>query len=156
MLVENGRIVALESDGAWVETLRQSTCGSCSARKGCGHGLLNEMGAANRNYVWVLPGDEGLDRFRLDDEVRIAIPEEVVLTGSFLVYVVPLVLMLAGAVLASSLPVTWPADLATIAGAVLGFAGGIGLVRLHARRNRDNRALQPRLLGRVSTTICST
>ena len=43
MLIETGRVVAVEAneEALWVETIRQSTCGSCAANKGCGHGLLN-------------------------------------------------------------------------------------------------------------------
>ena len=43
MLIETGRVVALEGNTVWVETLRQSACGSCSARAGCGHGVLNAV-----------------------------------------------------------------------------------------------------------------
>jgi sigma-E factor negative regulatory protein RseC len=41
MLTEQARVVALDAETVWVETIRQSSCGSCSARAGCGHGMLN-------------------------------------------------------------------------------------------------------------------
>ena len=40
MLLERGRVVAIEADAVWVETIRRSTCAGCSARSGCGHGVL--------------------------------------------------------------------------------------------------------------------
>ena len=59
MLTEVGRVIAVERDGLWVETIRSSTCGSCGARKACGHGLANQMRDGERGLVRVLPGDAG-------------------------------------------------------------------------------------------------
>ena len=44
MLLETGRVVAVDADSVWVETIRRTTCGSCAVQKGCGHGLLNQLG----------------------------------------------------------------------------------------------------------------
>ena len=77
MRVETGRVVAIERDGRWVETIRQSTCGSCAARKGCGHGLLNRYAYGKRGYIKVLPGATGIVDCAVNDQVRISIPEEV-------------------------------------------------------------------------------
>ena len=56
MLTETGRVVALEQDSLWVETIRQSTCGSCAVQKGCGHGLINQISDGSRSFIRVLPG----------------------------------------------------------------------------------------------------
>jgi len=40
MLRESGRVVAIESDAVWVETIRSSLCGSCAAKAGCGQDYL--------------------------------------------------------------------------------------------------------------------
>ncbi len=146
MLTEVGRVVAVEADGLWVETIRQSTCGTCGAQKGCGHGLLNQIGDGRRNYLRVLLGDHSGQPYQVDDEVRIAIPEQVILRGSFTVYMVPLVGILCGAVVGGWLQAS---DLASMLGAAAGFGIGIALVRLHAWRHRDDPQLQPRLLGPV-------
>ena len=60
MLVETGRVVAVEEDSLWVETIRQSTCGSCAAQKGCGHGLLNRYADGKRGYIQHLAVGEEL------------------------------------------------------------------------------------------------
>lgn len=142
MLIETGRVVALENDSIWVETIRQSTCGSCAARKGCGHGLLSRFGEGKRGYIRVLPGSSGTIDCELDDQVRISIPEEVILRGSVVVYVLPLILMLGGAALGSALG-NAGGDLAAGVGAALGFGLGFAGVRLHAWRHRDDRSMQP-------------
>ena len=145
MLVETGRVVAVEQDSLWVETIRQSTCGSCAARKGCGHGLLNRYADGRRGYIRVLPDDSGNMDCAVDDQVRISIPEEVILRGSLVVYILPLLCTLGGALLGASL-VDSGSDLLTVLGAFAGFAVGFGLVRWHAARHRNDPSLQPTFL----------
>jgi sigma-E factor negative regulatory protein RseC len=147
MLIETGRVVAVEAtEGAlWVETIRQSTCGSCAANKGCGHGLLNRIADGRSGYVRVLSGAVMAEECAVDDQVRISIPEQVILRGSMLVYMLPLLCMLAGAAGADSL-FTGAAQSVAVGGAVAGLALGFGLVRWHAWRHRQDRSLQPTLL----------
>ncbi len=146
MLTETGRVVAVESGWLWVETIRQSTCGSCAAAKGCGHGLMNRIGEGSRNYLKVSSEAFPDGRFQVDDEVCIAIPESVILSGSFLVYIVPLLCTLTVAGVFAGL-VPGASDLDTLTGAGLGFLAGVGLVKWHAWSRRNDKHLHPRLLG---------
>ena len=144
MINETGRVVALESDGLWVETVRRSTCGSCGAKQGCGHGILNSMAAGQRNYTWVTLGGTPASAFTIGDDVEIALPEEVIVSGSFVVYMLPILATVLGAVIGQSLLLaTLGADASAVLGAVAGFGAGIVLVRWHARRNRNNPLMQP-------------
>lgn len=145
MLIESGRVVAVEPDGIWVETVRRSTCNACEARNGCGHGLLNRIGEGRNAYLRVLPGAGGPGACEVNDRVRFSIPEEVLLRGSVVIYLVPVLCMLAGAALAVA---GWPGtpDMAAAGGAITGLATGFALVHWHARRHRDDRSLQPVLL----------
>ncbi|MDA8754936.1 SoxR reducing system RseC family protein [Luminiphilus sp.] len=90
-IFEEGRVVALEADGAWVETMRSSACGSCAARSGCGH----------RTLAGVLTRDKGLVRARgsralnagecaINDKVEISIPRATLAQGALLLYGGPL------------------------------------------------------------------
>lgn len=146
MLTETARVVARDCDGLWVETIRKSTCNSCSAQKGCGHGLLNRMSDGRRNLVRVLPGDCDTRDYEIGDDVVVALPEDVLLRGSVIVYLVPLVATLVGAGLGS-----WfnpqAGDVASAIGALLGFASGIGLVRMHALLHRGDTRFHPTLVG---------
>jgi len=156
MLTETGRVVAVDADSLWVETIRQSTCGSCVAQKGCGHSLINQISDGKRSYIRVLPGKLAPEACSVDDQVRICIPEEVILRGSLLVYMLPLAAMLAGAAMAGSL-FGGNQDVLALLGAVAGFATGIGIVRWHAWRHRDDASLQPTLLEivRPGTVLAS-
>lgn len=143
-MTETGRVVGIESDSLWVETVRRSTCNACSAQKGCGTGLLNRIGDGRRNHLRVLLGGQSPDRFHLDDIVEISIPEHVLLSGAVIVYLVPLVSMLAGMAAAQSLFAT---DGGAALGALAGFVLGLLGVRLHAHWIRDNAAYQPTVVG---------
>jgi sigma-E factor negative regulatory protein RseC len=152
MLTESGRVVGFETDGLWVETIRRSTCGTCSAQKGCGHGLLNRISEGKRGYIRVLPGEHPVGYYNIDDQVLISIPEEVILRGSFIAYVLPLLAMLAGALSA----VKWlpgNEDLLAVCGAVGGLVLGYALVRWHGIRHRRDPDFQPVLLSVVASPM---
>ena len=55
------------------------------------------MTDGKRGYIRVLPGEQSIQDYRVDDEVRFSIPEEVILRGSMIAYLVPIVGLLAGA-----------------------------------------------------------
>lgn len=145
MLFETGRVVAVEGDGLWVETIRQSTCGTCAARKGCGHSLINQVSDGRRSYIRVLPGKHDLGECRVNDQVKICIPEEVLLRSSAIVYVLPLLLMLLGALGAVKLGHA-DQDLLAAGGAVGGFLLGMVAVRWHAWLHRADKTFQPTLV----------
>jgi len=150
MLTETGRVVALETDGLWVETIRSSTCGTCSAQKGCGHSLLNRISDGKRGYVRVLPGGQVIENFKIGDQVLIGIPEEVILRSSFIAYILPLMGMLSGALAA----VKWlgNGDLLALLGAAGGLAVGFALVRWHGARHRHDPEFQPVLQSAVTSS----
>ena len=145
MLTEVGRVVAVEPEALWVETIRRTTCGTCAAQKGCGHGLINSVTDGKRSYIRVLPGEVATTVCSVDDEVLISIPEEVILRGSLIAYVMPLVCMMAGAAaLAGMMPAQQ--DIAAAMGAAGGLAIGFGLVRWHGNTHSDDPGFQPVLL----------
>lgn len=117
-------------------------------QKGCGHGLLNQRRDGQRSYLSLSSEAFPEESFKVDDEVTIGVPEALLLRGSFLVYILPLFMML---LLASTGPVLWPGrgDFAAVAGALAGLCLGALLVRLHARFDRNTGAMQPRLMGRA-------
>ena len=146
MLTETARVVAVEPGKLWVETIRQSVCGTCSAQKACGHGLLNQIRDGHRNYLQVSSANYSRDEFQIDDQVTIGVPEQLMMRGSAVLYLLPLACMLLLSLALSTLLPATP-ELSSIGGAALGFAVGVMLVRWHARHHRDNPDFQPRLLG---------
>ena len=143
MILETGRIVAIEPLGLWVETIQRSACGSCSAQKGCGHSLLANMGASAAR-VWVLLDGRDARAFSLGGEVQIGIREEVIVRGSLLVYLLPLVSMIAATLYAQHAAM---GEGDTAVTAVLGLLAGATIVRVQAYLTRFDPRLQPVLVA---------
>ncbi|MGV8834530.1 SoxR reducing system RseC family protein [Cellvibrio sp.] len=142
MILETGRIMAIETDGVWVETIRKSACGSCKAEKGCGQSLINKWDG-HTAYIWVLLEGRNPADYQLGDEIQIGIPEEVIAKGALLVYMVPLITLLLATVFAH---LQFAHEgITTLSGFVGLLLGGL-IVRWHSWRNRLNSDLQPVLV----------
>lgn len=140
MIEESGTVVALHGDDVWVQTIRQSTCGSCSARKGCGQGALARMTDGRANQVKV-HNTCGAD---VGDRVVLGIEESQLLRASILVYALPLAALLAGSLIGGGF---WPGlDLAAIIGGSAGLAAGFGVLKMLSGNGSDVTRLQPSLL----------
>lgn len=153
MLTETARVVALDDESVWVETLRQSSCGSCAARSGCGHGMINSTGiSSSRGLVKAcLPKDLSL-RIGLNDTVEIAIPERGFLQAAGMLYAMPLLTTVLAALLAdqywSSAALTQAAlDLRITVAAATGLAAGLLLLRQLSGRMSRRWEFQPRVTG---------
>ncbi|WP_257295704.1 SoxR reducing system RseC family protein [Endozoicomonas sp. YOMI1] len=131
MIEEQGRVLAVQCDFVWVETIRQSGCSSCIARNGCGQHLSEQYRASSSfSYIkalcpWVV---------KKGDMVVVGIPEDSLLKASFLIYLFPLLLMMAGIWLSSVMGGT---DWLLLISAGLLLACGFGAVRLFGKRSAD-------------------
>lgn len=142
MILETGRIVAIEPQGLWVETIQRSACGSCQAQKGCGHSALAKFGAS-ASRLWVLLEGRDAKYFSLGDEVQIGVPEEVIAGGSLFVYMLPLLTMIAAMLAAHNSHLS---DGFTAICALLGLLLGAAIVRWCSHLIRFDSRLQPVLV----------
>lgn len=140
MIEESGRVVAVENGAVWVQTLRRSTCSACSANAGCGQGVMDKLGVGQR-FARV----RALTDLRLavGDGVVIGIREELLLSRSLRVYLLPLLGLFAGAMLAQWLAL---AESFVILAGLGGFSAVCWWVRLLNRRDAGDPALQPVVL----------
>ncbi len=139
-VVEKGRVAAVGESHLWIETVRQSTCQSCSAQKACGHGILNSIDKGRRHQIKVLIEASSNTDYRIDDEVEISIPDHLLVKGALIVYLLPLFAMLSGAFLMSCL---WVGDVPAVIGAAFGFFTGILLVKYHANKLNNELEFNP-------------
>jgi len=95
VLEETATVVRVDDAGVWVETQRHSTCSGCAAEKGCGTATLSKVLGQRRTLLRVLSGQP----LSVGDRVVVGIRESALVRGSFAVYAVPLLLLLAGAVM---------------------------------------------------------
>lgn len=146
MIEEQGRVVALESGAVWVETLRKSTCSSCSANAACGQGLMDRLGVGRqRGYVRALSQMQ----LAIGDSVIIGVREDLLVRSSLLVYLLPLLGLFAAALLANGLGLSEP--LVILAGLSGLFASWL-MVRWRAARVAENPLLQPVVLRTLLAT----
>lgn len=150
MIEETGTVVALKGDQVWVQRLGQGICAQCSARGGCGQAALSRLGGGERARQILLPNRLSAEQGQavaVGDRVVMGIAEQALLTASGLVYLLPLLLMLAGALLADLLGP--PGDLAAILAGAGGLAAGFALVAFIQCRYERSTRLQPQLLRRA-------
>lgn len=143
MIEESGRVVAVEDGAVWVESIRQTACASCAARKGCGQSALAKLGQQHKNHVRAL----NAFHLKVGDNVVIGVPEDVVMKGTVVAYMMPLVMMLVAAITADSFSLgdLW-VSLAGVAGLALGFL----LVHIHFLKVRKDKRYYPVVLRPAS------
>lgn len=142
MIAETGRVVAIEPEGLWVETIQRSTCGTCAAEKGCGQSLMSRL-TGHTSYLWVLLDGRDSSAYQLGDEIQLGVPEEVVVKGSLFVYLLPLLSMILGSGLAHHF---FASEGLSVLGGVLGLVLGGLVVRWRAHQTRLDPRLQPVLM----------
>ncbi len=137
MIEEPGRVVALEDGAVWVQTLRKSTCSSCSANAGCGQGLLDKLAInTSRGNVRALTDLQ----LAVGDEVVIGVREDLLLRSAVQVYLLPLLALLAGGFIGQRLGLGEP--LSILLGLAALLSAGL-LVRWRSLRVADDPRLQP-------------
>lgn len=144
MIEETATVVALEGGDAWVSAATATGCHGCAAQQGCGSGVLARyLGARPRRLR--LANRLGVE---VGDEVVLGLRESAIVSGSFLVYVYPLLGLLGGATVANRLSVNLGlnSEMAAIIGGGLGAALALAMVR--RRVGRDTDAFRPIMLRR--------
>lgn len=143
MIQTRAVIIRLEGNDALVESMQGGGCGNCDREGGCGSGKLAQLfGSEPRRF-----------RVRNDSNaqvgavVEVNLPDGMLLHSALLIYLLPLVLLTAGAVVGMQ----WSYDEASrdahaaiggLAGLVLGFA----IVRVLTARQRLSSVARPVIL----------
>jgi len=141
MIEEYARVIAVENDQLLLEAETRAACNACAARQGCGTSVLSKW--VGRKFTrFQVPNTVNA---RVGDEVVVGLAEEAMLTGSLLVYLLPLLAMIAFALLADSLiatDVAWR-DLLVVVAAVAGFALMLLVSRLLLSTSSNRSRLTP-------------
>lgn len=145
-MMEEQAVVIEAGDGyAWVETRRRSACGACTASAGCGTVALAKAWGDRRARVRAVsalllqPGDT----------VIIGLADGALLSGALLVYLLPMVLLLAGALLGQAAFAGAGEEPVVLSGAV-GLGLGFLVARTWSRRLQDDARFQPVVLRRLT------
>ena len=128
MIEQVAHVHAIDQTTVWLDTIRLSTCNSCSMKSGCGQRLMNQATDCKRSRIELpLPQDMAL---KVGDEVVLGIPQKAFIKASLLTFAMPLMIMLAFASLAQWGALSEPA---AVVAALLGLGLGLLLLRRYSQ-----------------------
>ncbi|MCU0597911.1 MAG: SoxR reducing system RseC family protein [Desulfobacterales bacterium] len=145
MVTEEGIVVKLDKKTAIIRTSRKTACESCSEKHSCtsiGSGQEMELEADNPINAQV------------GDRVTVALKTGKLMTASFLLYIFPILMMIAGALLGDHLAKTYPSDPSMMAAGLgfLFFFVAFGLVKLKDMQAKKSGGFRPEII-RISKKV---
>ena len=150
MITENAIIVSIENNQTWIETQRKSTCGQCSASKGCGTSVLSKVIG---NKLSKMKAINTIDA-KVGDEVVVGLNEASLLKGAFVIYMLPLLFLflfsLVGKFVAQNIGAA-DNELLVIIFAVVGFLLGMKKVKSFSNSIEKNENYQPVILKKINS-----
>lgn len=147
MASEEGVVIHVGTGGiAQVRTMRNSACKACSARNSCKPGETEEMKVEVLNPLGAKPGDRVILTF---DTVNL-------LKATFLLYILPIVGLLAGAIIGNHLGGEWELTTGARSGlsALIGFMG-LFITLLFVRRKGNQLGRQNQYRPRITRILRS-
>lgn len=126
MIEQRARVTRVEGRAVWIQAEPQSSCHSCEVKSGCGSGLLAQYFPARFNQAQCLPLPPGAEVPLPGDAVIVGVDEAHLQKASLLLYALPLVALLAGAVAGQMLG---GSELASIAVGLSGLGAALYLIR---------------------------
>ncbi|HNO58842.1 MAG TPA: SoxR reducing system RseC family protein [Accumulibacter sp.] len=130
-------VTALDGEYALVRT-DSGGCGRCHEAGGCGGANISQILCGNER-VWRVLNTRGA---RVGEQVSVRVADGAVRASATLLYVVPLTLFLAGALIGAS----FFAETGAIAGAVAGIAIAWYRVARQIRQRHDDPRFQPHIV----------
>lgn len=144
MIEEKATVLAIEGDYALLQTQRRASCESCSVKQGCGTSVLAKLTSQRSAQILV----KNTLNAEIGNELVIGINDNALVKGSLLVYALPLILLLMGAVLGEMLAhaAGLNAELMSIVTAAAGFVLAMILIRASLSKSKFKNEMQPRML----------
>ncbi len=118
-------VLSLHGGEAEIAPVGGNGCGHCASGKGCGSSKLSQLFCSSQPRTFRVANQA---HAQVGDEVAVGLPDGILLRNSVLMYLLPLALMLVGALLGSSIGIGMQ-DAAALLGSVVGLAAGFLVVR---------------------------
>ncbi len=147
MIEEQAQVVEIIGSQLVLQAQTQSACGSCSASKGCGTSVLSKVIGRKFTRFQVANNIDA----EVGDTVVVGISEDALLTGSLVMYIIPILGMLVFALLANtSLDVhVQYRDLSIAASGIMGLVLGSLLSRWYFQRQSSRQRFTPVVLRKI-------
>jgi sigma-E factor negative regulatory protein RseC len=139
MATEQGVVLRIDTAGTWVKMVRSGACDDCSSKGVChtlGGGKEMEVPAVNSVAA------------RVGDRVTIKLDTSPFLKATFLIYMFPILMLVAGAAAGEWVSRSWALN-SPLPSALLGFgslAAGLIVMRIIARRLAKKNEYRPRIV----------
>ena len=150
MIEQRAVILSLQSEPSQTQTTatleieRKTACGLCGQTRGCGNSIWGKLFGHQTSAFKA----QNRINAKVGDSVIVGINEKALLKSALLLYILPLVTLFVGAILASQL---WQTDASTMLGAVVGLVLGLLWVKGHTMSNSYFSLQQPVILRLASS-----
>ena len=148
MIEEVATVIECSDEQAVLEAQRQSTCGSCSAKAGCGTAVFAKTLGKKSSQIMV----DNTHNLQVGDKVLVGLHENALLLGSFVIYLLPLLVMFAFAVLGDLLMAhlfNVESELLVICFALTGFVMAMGFVKKFNIKIKNDARFKPVALKKL-------
>ncbi len=143
MIYEQAKIISVQGDRAAVEVINKSGCSSCQYSGACGTGTLGRLLGFQVKPISI----HNAEKFKVGDRVMVQLPNRVLMISSFLVYLLPLMLMFSFSLLTNLL--VGQNDLVNVLGAIFGLGSGL-LITSQLTRRKLVKLLEPTVIHHIS------
>jgi sigma-E factor negative regulatory protein RseC len=92
VLREAATVVAKQGNVYTLQCQRQNSCGSCASKAGCGTSALTQY-MGNKPIIFEI--EDNTD-YQPGEMVELGLPEQTLLKGGFLIYLLPLIVFIVG------------------------------------------------------------
>jgi sigma-E factor negative regulatory protein RseC len=130
MIEQQATVIEIKDDTIWLQAERQSTCGQCQIKQGCGTGLLAKHVGQRFSKIAV----NNTTDVSIGQHVTVAIPEQTLLQGAALMYLLPLGLLFMFSMAARALVL---GELAEIILGLIGLVLGFIWTKQRLKNNKD-------------------
>lgn len=132
MLEMRAIVIQVCGEEALVQPLGEGGCGHCNSEGGCGGSSLSKMFCSSKPRHFKVRNEA---RARVGDEVRVSLPDGVLLRGAMKMYVLPLLLLMIGGACGVALAgATGMQDAYAVGGALTGLLLGFAIARFSSFR----------------------
>jgi len=130
MIEQQATIIEVDGNTVWLQAERESTCSNCQVKKGCGTGLLAKHVGKKFSKISVHKTTD----VALGDVVTLVIPEQALLQGAALMYLLPLTLLFLFSIITRSFGL---GEGTQILAGLTGLATGFAIVKENLRNKKN-------------------
>jgi len=144
MIEQTAKVLRIDNDVVVIEVKRQTACGSCSAKAGCGKSLLDNVFKVKPLLLSIANTIDAKE----NDEVVVGLNESAIVQASFYLYFFPLFIMIVSAMLSSFVFSDQYSEILSIIAAAFGlfFGGYLSRIILEKKERNSEDFFKPMLI----------